>query len=286
MNEIKEGDSDKLDRWHSVKAFALIVLISITAYKIAVTPFNFVFDFPTLLSLLLAFFSVGLAALFYFKATETSNTFYDNTYKFTRELAQLITKMESGFGERLRHLDEGYSSVRDHIQRMPNGERVRETQKKLEEGEETLDKTSEERNALIMELIDRAHLQEEEKTKFMAELRQKEEQLEKTQSEMAQLKRRLTISRMNSVHRRHETLLDDPGFIDYTASHVLDQIWPLGRRLTESALKRRFSEIFENLEHGYLEDLKQHGIVDDDNELTDFGASYLQKIRRRQGNEL
>ncbi|KKO03713.1 hypothetical protein LCGC14_0091400 [marine sediment metagenome] len=279
---MKDDDTDNLDRWHSVKAFAVIVLISITAYKIAVTPFNFVFDFPSLLSLLLAFFSVGLAALFYFKATETSNTFYDNTYKFTREIAQLITKMESGFGERLRHLDEGYSSVRDHIQRMPSGERVREAQKKLEEGEETLDKTSEERNALIMQLIDRAHLQEEEKTKFMAELRENEEQLKKTQNEMAQLKRRVTISRMKSARGQHDTLLDDPGFIEYTEKHVLDRIWHSGRRLTEPALKRRFSGIVESLEQGYVMDLNKWGVVDDDNELTDFGASYLQRIRTGQ----
>lgn len=286
MTDKKRDDNDTQDSWHSVKAFAVIVLISITAYKIAVTPFNFVFDFPTLLSLLLAFFSVGLAALFYFKATETSNTFYDNTYKFTRELAQLITKMESGFGERLRHLDEGYSSVRDHIQRMPSGERVREAQKRLEEGEETLDKTSEERNALIMQLIDKAHLQEEEKTKFMAELREKEEQLEKTQNEMAQLKRRVTISRMKSARGQRETLLDDPGFIEYTEEHVLDRIWRSGRRMTESALKQRFSEIVESLEEGYVMDLNKWEIVDDDNELTDFGASYLRQLRTGLGDAI
>ncbi len=164
----KEQPTSKPDPWHAVKSFAVIVFVSVAAYKIAVTPFNFVLDFPTLLSLLLAFFSVGLAALFYFKATETSNTFYDNTYKFTRELAQLLTKMESGFGERLKHLDEGYSSMRDHIQRMPSGEKLKGAQKKIEEGEETIDKTSEERNALIMQLVEKANLQEEEKAKFIA----------------------------------------------------------------------------------------------------------------------
>lgn len=286
MTDKKYDEKDKPDHWHTVKAFAVIVLISVVAYKIVVTPFNFVFDFSALLSLLLAFFSVGLAALFYFKATETSNTFYDNTYKFTRELAQLITKMESGFGERLRHLDEGYSSVRDHIQRMPNGDKFRETQKKIEEGEETLGKTSEERNALIMQLIDKAHLQEEEKTKFMAELREKEEQLEKTQKEMAQLKRRVTISRMKSAGGKRDSLLDDPGFIAYTEENILDHIWRPGRRLTESAVKRRFSAIVENLEQGFVVDLNKLGITDEDNELTDFGFHYLQQIRMDRDNAL
>lgn len=284
--EKNDGVVEKPDHWHAVKAFAVIAFISVVAYKVAVTPFNFVFDFPTLLSLLLAFFSVGLAALFYFKATETSNTFYDNTYKFTRELAQLLTKMESGFGERLRHLDEGYSSVRDHIQRMPSGEKIREDQKKIEEGEEAIDKTSEERNALIMQLIDRAHLQEEEKTKFMAELREKEEQLDKTQSEMDRLKRRMTISKMKASRGQVESLLDDPGFIDYTQNHIIDRIWRSDRRLTTSAVKRRFAEIVESLEQGYVMDLHKWEIVDDDNQLTDFGANYLRRIRIGESDAL
>jgi len=75
-------------------------------------PLTMTMDTSTLLSLLLALFSVALSALFYFKATDTSNAFYDNTYKFTKEIAELLVKIESGFGEKLRHLDEGYKNTR------------------------------------------------------------------------------------------------------------------------------------------------------------------------------
>ena len=95
LNERKGSDP-----WGVVKAFALIALISCVCYKLLVTAFQLVADFPALMSLLLALFSVALAALFYFKATETSNTFYDNTYKFTKDIAGLLVRMESGFGER------------------------------------------------------------------------------------------------------------------------------------------------------------------------------------------
>lgn len=274
-----KNPNSKPDPWHAVKSFAAIIFVLVAAYKIAVTPFNFVLDFPTLLSLLLAFFSVGLAALFYFKATETSNTFYDNTYKFTRELAQLITKMESGFGERLKHLDEGYSSMRDHIQRMPNGEKLKDAQKKIEEGEETIDKTSEERNALIMQLLEKAHLQEEEKAKFITELKGKEEQLDRAREEMARLKRRMTISRMKSPDGETHSLLDEPGFIGYTQSHVLDRIWKAGSVVSKQTLRRRFSDIFETLDKSYVSDLRRWDIVDENNELTDFGANYMRRIR-------
>lgn len=128
------SDKNKSGLWEWVKSISTLVVVGVLSYKIYLTPINLTVDFPTLLSLLLALFSVGLAALFYFKATDTSNTFYDNTYNFTKDIAQLLVKMESGFGERLRNLDEGYSSMRQSLQNYnekPNT-KVEETKKKIE----------------------------------------------------------------------------------------------------------------------------------------------------------
>lgn len=106
--------------WEWVKAISTLVIVGVLSYKVYLTPIDLTVDFATLLSLLLALFSVALAALFYFKATETSNTFYDNTYNFTKDIAQLLVKIESGFGEKLRNLDEGYTSMRDSLQHYGN----------------------------------------------------------------------------------------------------------------------------------------------------------------------
>ena len=118
--------------WVVVKAIIAIIFTAVISYKIYVTPIDLKIDFPILLSLLLALFSVGLSALFYFKATDTSNVFYNNTYNFTKDIAQLLTKIESGFGERLRHLDEGYTSMRDYIQHFPNNGEKYENRKKID----------------------------------------------------------------------------------------------------------------------------------------------------------
>lgn len=129
-----ESNQNKNGLWDWVKAISTLVTVGIIAYKIYLTPIELTVDFPTFLSLLLALFSVGLAALFYFKATETSNTFYDNTYNFTKDIAQLLVKMESGFGERLRNLDEGYTPMRDSLQHYNEkpSEKVEETKKKIQ----------------------------------------------------------------------------------------------------------------------------------------------------------
>ena len=39
------------------------------------------------------------------KATDTSNNFYDNSYKFTKEISEILGRIEAGFGEKLKHID-------------------------------------------------------------------------------------------------------------------------------------------------------------------------------------
>jgi len=183
--------------WDWVKAFSTLVLVGVIAYKIYITPTSLSIDFPTLLSLLLALFAVALSALFYFKATDTSNAFYDNTYKFTRDIAQLLVKIESGFGERLRHLDEGYSSMRNYLQNVPakQADDVERTKKKLETEEQEVEKVVAERNKIIEQLVERSHLQQEEKGKIVSQLKAKEEELSQFQHEIAKLNRRLALER-------------------------------------------------------------------------------------------
>ena len=157
------------DSWKDstkTKCFVIIIFSAVTVYKIAVTPIDIVVDFPTLLSLLLAFFSVGLAALFYFKATETSNTFYDNTIKFTQEITSLLVKIESGFGEKLRHLDEGYTSMRDKIDGIPRNYEIEDTKAEIHKEREELKKKLQEKDEIVEEFANKAHLDDEEKKKF------------------------------------------------------------------------------------------------------------------------
>lgn len=57
------------------------------------------FSFNDFLALVLALFSVALSVAFYFKANEASNQFYDNTYKFTKEMSEILGRIEAGFGD-------------------------------------------------------------------------------------------------------------------------------------------------------------------------------------------
>lgn len=274
-----DNEKSALQLWDWVKAFSTLVLVGVIAYKIYITPTSLSIDFPTLLSLLLALFSVALSALFYFKATDTSNAFYDNTYKFTRDIAQLLVKIESGFGERLRHLDEGYSSMRNYLQNVPTkqADDVERTKKKLETEEQEVEKVVAERNKIIEQLVERSHLQQEEKGKIVSQLKAKEEELAQFQHEIAKLNRRLALERASRRTSRGGVSDLDAGISDFTFREVVRKIGV--DRILEGPstfIRRSFAEIEKELPRGYIDDLEKHGFFDDG--LTVAGVKYLKDI--------
>lgn len=70
----------------------------------------------SLVSVLLAFFSIYLSSLFYFKATEQSNQFYDRTYKYTKDINVLLSKMEGKFNKSLDIIEKGNESIREKME--------------------------------------------------------------------------------------------------------------------------------------------------------------------------
>jgi len=280
---MSEEEKRRVTLWDVVKSLCLLILVIVLSIKIYQTPLQVTVDFPTLLSLLLALFSVALAALFYFKATDTSNTFYDNTYKFTRDVAQLLVKMESGFGERLRHLDEGYSSMRSYLQdgvKKPANEEVEKTKKKLEDEKQEVNKTIEERNRIVRDLIERSNLQKEEKEKVSAQLKEKEQELAEMQQEVSKLNRRLMMEKVRKHRAEAELIPSDEGMNRFTSSHVIEKI---GREkllnLSPLGIKRAFSRLAEALPPGYIEDLERLEYFDDG--LTPSGTNYLRALAHR-----
>jgi hypothetical protein len=265
---------------------ALLIISASVAYKVAITSFTLQIDFLGLLSMLLALFAVGLSALFYFKATETSNTFYDNTYKYTKDIAQLLVKIESGFGERLKHLDEGYSSMRNYLQNIPsrpNGD-VEKTKEKLATEELEVEKIIEERNKIVQELVEKSELQEEEKRRVLAELRAKEEELQKFQHEVNKLNKRLLVERMNSRSERNKFPGPDTGIYDFTFHEVVRRIG-IEKILNSNPayLRGRFNRMLEDLPSDYINDLEKNGLFNDG--LTLSGVRFIRDIASRHSEE-
>jgi hypothetical protein len=94
-------------------------LLAIKLFQADFTSILSEFNFSDLLALFLAMFSIALAVLFYLKASETSNVFYDNTYKFTKDVSEILGRVEAGFGEKLQHLNEGYTGLKSVVEKIP-----------------------------------------------------------------------------------------------------------------------------------------------------------------------
>ncbi|WP_322521828.1 hypothetical protein SR882_02765 [Guyparkeria halophila] len=274
----KTGKKEGSPLWEWVKAISMLVIVGVFSYKVYLTPINLTVDFPTLLSLLLALFSVGLAALFYFKATETSNTFYDNTYNFTKDIAQLLVKIESGFGEKLRNLDEGYAAMRSQLQRDPTyNSEAKETKQKIEGEKQEIEKVLEERNAILSNLLERSQLEQDEKEKVLAELAEKEKELEESQKELNRMNKRLFMERMKKRELADEF---DSALERYTYQRIIEGIG-LERVLHLSSLgvKKKVDQLLNEMPHQYIEDLEKNGYFD--NGITRKGVEFIRELARK-----
>ncbi|MED4063168.1 hypothetical protein [Priestia megaterium] len=107
-------------------------LVGLILWKVINADFNFKFNFNDFLSLILALFSIGLSVAFYFKATDQSDQFYQNSLKLTKDLSVLLGKIEARFGENLRHLEEGNSRLQSKL------DSISEKQIRLRENEDVV----------------------------------------------------------------------------------------------------------------------------------------------------
>jgi hypothetical protein len=264
----------------------LFVLVSsmfaiIVAYKLAITPLQIdlsAFTFTDLLSLAVALFAVAMSVAFYFKATDTSNQFYDNTYRFTKEVSEILGRIEAGFGERLKHLDEGYAGIREKVERMPfDPVKVQQAMKKEEE---EVKKHEEERNQLIENLAKRAKLKENEKHHLFQRLKEQEKELVKARNELEFLQQRLDRSERDVL-----ATLDSypPHVVDYITKNVVPELGGKSRlmRLLPASVKRRFISISEQFHPKFLEDAKELSIINAKGELTTTGEELFRHIALR-----
>lgn len=265
-------DSDKIknrDSWLKTGVISFFVII--TGWKLLTSPISInltEIKLNDVLALVLSVFAISLSVAFYFKATDTSNLFYDNTYKFTKDISEILGRIEAGFGERLRHLDEGYTGLRDKVERFPNLD-PEKAAKKVKEEEEEVKKKEQERNQLIEELAKKAKLQESEKNKLFLELRQKDEELLDAKRQLRFFERRLSRAEIPRVEQPiiresiESPITISPRLLEFIQRRLLDE---LGRETVLEAptdfINRRFRAIRDELPKGILEELNDARLLD------------------------
>ena len=151
-----------------VGGIGTVMFIGLLCYRLVKTDFSF----DSILSTLLAFFSIFISIFFYFKADETSTNFYKSSYYIMKDVSVALGKIEERFGEKLNSLNEKVS----HLDSISS------------EKSEEIQEQKEDKDKIINELMDKANLNEKEKDKYRKLLEESERQIEflKKQQYLAQ----------------------------------------------------------------------------------------------------
>jgi len=248
-------------------------LVGVLLYKVAASNIGFnASDLSTteVLSIFLALFSVALAVMFYFKSSEESSQFYNHSYTFTKDISQILGRIEAGFGERLRHLDESYTTVRDRLEGVV-AERTK-TVEKVKEEEQDVKKTIAERDQMIAQLMERANLGVEEKNAIQQQLAEKEKELDYAKRQLFEYRRRLkeiasTVRTTKPSDPLHSALTELGGLVG--SQHF--------RRAPIGWLTRHIKEHLPRLSAESKSVLQSHGIIDTDGDMTARGYEAIRE---------
>lgn len=172
-NKLKEDIDLKIKNRTNKFILLLLSLVVITGLvKFLISDINLAsLELSDILSVLLAFFSIGISVLFFFKASDTSNRFYDNTYHFTKDISEKLGRIEERFGEKLDTINE------DNKRQMKYILDSKMVLDEVDQEKEELKTKQAERNKLIDDLIEKSKLQEEEKESFKSNLNRYEEEI-------------------------------------------------------------------------------------------------------------
>lgn len=267
----KDWEIRNRESW--LKILIIMLFSLIIAWKILNSPFNLdlsKFDFSNLLSLILALFAIYLSVQFYFKAEEASNKFYDNTYKFTKDVSEILGRIEAGFGEKLRHIDEGYAGLRDKL--IPGD--TTKVEKQVKEEEKEVKIKEQERDKIFEDLAKKAALQEGEKKELFHKLREKDRALIHAKRELEFLKRRRGHIE-HALPRRLSFPLSYSKMMEYIKNHLIDELGGDIISVSPDIIIKRFNSIKEDLPERFIVDMKNFGLVDSGGDLTEKGAKIL-----------
>jgi len=276
MNRIESDEKGEAirNRESWLKVIIILLFSFLITWKLLTSSININlsdFIFADLLSLILALFAVALSVAFYFKAIETSNNFYNNTYKFTKEMSEILGRIEAGFGERLRHLDEGYTGLRDKFDKMPID--TYKAEKQVKEEEKEVEKKEEERKKLLESLANKAKLQENEKFEWFANLKELERELNEAKSTKNYLRRKLKNAKIDGEEFDITTRM-----MKYLKTDLTDLLGNDVKEKDINQIKNRFNSLNELINPRFLRDMKKIGYVNSENNLTDKGARVLKDL--------
>lgn len=237
-----------------IVSLIFVGMLCVTIYKNS-------FSVESILSTLLAFFSIFMSVFFYFKADETSSKFYDSSYRFMKDISVTLGKIEERFGEKLNSLNDKVSHL---------------DQERKKVSEEIEDK-QEDKDRIINELMEKANLNAEEKAAYKKELEKKEMEIAQLQSYRMRAEREAAMLR-HRIERIPEVM--DEISADRRYINGPENIARLNPGLIQSIIE--LGKLPDDLPLRIKNTLKRYGCIDSDGNLN---IERLYKLRNDAASE-
>jgi hypothetical protein len=231
------------------------------------------FNFESLLTLIVSFFSIGLSVMFYFKATDSSNEFYNNSYTFTKDISETLRGIEAGFGEKLTNIDKGYEDFRKSFENYITPQEKLSLKKEVEKETQNIKEIGNEKDKIIAQLKEKTNLSTDEIKKYLRQIQEKDLELIEKNNQIDLLKNQLKDGGNRPVINEKTYL----SLKNYTKLKVIPLIPSkiLNSRIMISSYFKTNKEKFS--EH-YMNDLKLSGFIDEDNILTKNGIDFINSL--------
>ena len=182
----------------------------------------------------------------------------------------MLGRIEAGFGEKLKHIDEGYSGIRDRFDRMAPYSQVTNAEVKKEE--EEIRQKEQEQKDVLEELAKRAKLAEHEKNAIFADLAQKSEELDQARMELRRLQ--------TSSHRPGDIVSRDDvlGYLARKLQKMMPEGEGAGPLPSSIAIRGSFRKLLPELPREAVRDMQSFDILDEEDNLTRDG---MMRLRNR-----
>ncbi len=269
-----EIDDKIKNRNNWVKILFSGAILIVILYKLVSSDININIDkvqYSDILSLVISFFAIALSLAFYFKASDTSNKFYNDTYKFNKDISESIGRMDAGFNEKLRNLNENYSRFAEYgFLGMKNSN----YEESIEEEEGKFKELLEEKERVITNLLNENEITAEARDTYRRQLDGMNEELNRQKKNIEDLKVNYTynseeISLISQLFNNSERrgMMND--IFSYYAKHPNNEY--AIAQMEEDIRKELAPRFNTNL----YRSMKKRKLVDDDGLLTDKTLRYI-----------
>ena len=240
---------------------------------------NIIFDFTNLnlesiLTVVISFFAIFLSVLFYFKATESSNHFYNNSYTFTKDISETLRGIEAGFGEKLKNIDKGYEDFRKSFENYISPSDKVEIKKEVEEEKKKLKEIVAEKEKLISELEEKSNLSKKELNNILKQIKEKESELSLKNSQINTIK--------NQLISRPDININEYQYFKLRKYLRIKFLPRINNDILHSQLllKKYFKKYSSDFNADFMEDMEKSGLVNDKIELTRIGIDFIRQVAK------